>query len=165
MLLSDGTQVEVRPIRAGDKDALQAGLARLSDRSIYRRFLAPKPTFSATELRYLTEVDGHDHVAVVVEDPRTPGELIAVGRWVRLAEDPTSAEIAITVADCWQRRGIGSLLASVLGDEAHWHGIRRFTATMSAENTPALRLLEKAAHRLHLRHNGSLDDAVVDLAA
>ena len=165
MLLSNGTTLEVRPIRAGDKRALELGLARLSDRSVYRRFLTPKPSFSASELRYLTEVDGHDHVAVVVEDPDNPGELIAVGRWVRLPADPASAEIAITVADCWQGRGIGSLLASVLGDEAQRHGIRRFSATMSAENVPALRLLEKAAERLQLRHNGSLDDAVVDLAA
>jgi acetyltransferase len=165
MLLSDGTRLEVRPIRADDKRGIEAGLSRLSERSVYRRFLTPKPSFSVAELRYLTEVDGHDHVAIVVEDPDRPGELIAVGRWVRLADEPESAEIAITVADCWQRRGLGSLLASVLGDEAHHHGIRRFTASVSAENVPALRLLDKAAERLELRHNGVVDDAVVDLAA
>ena len=165
MLLSDGTRLEVRPIRADDKRGIESGLSRLSERSVYRRFLSPKTSFSAAELRYLTEVDGHDHVAIVVEDPDQPGELIAVGRWVRLADDPTSAEIAITVADCWQRRGLGSLLASVLGDEAHQHGIRRFTASVSAENVPALRLLDKAAERLELRHNGIVEDAVVDLAA
>jgi RimJ/RimL family protein N-acetyltransferase len=165
MLLSDGTRLEVRPIRADDKRAIEAGLTRLSERSVYRRFLSPKTSFSAAELRYLTEVDGHDHVAIVVEDPEQPGDLIAVGRWVRLVDDPASAEIAITVADCWQRRGLGSLLASVLGDEAYHHGIRRFTATVSAENVPALRLLEKAAERIQLRHNGNVDDAVVELAA
>jgi RimJ/RimL family protein N-acetyltransferase len=165
MLLTDGTELKVRPIRQDDKHGIASGLSRLSERSIYRRFLSPKTGFSAAELRYLTEVDGHDHVAIVIEDPEDPGELIAVGRWVRLADDPTSAEIAITVADCWQRRGLGSLLASVLGDEAARHGVRRFTATMSAENTAALRLLEKAADHLELQRNGSVDDAVVDLAA
>lgn len=165
MLLGDGTALVVRPIRPDDKDALVSGLERLSERTIYRRFLSPKAGFSASELRYLTEVDGHDHVAVVVEDPDEAGELIATGRWIRLAEDGEAAEIAVTVADCWQRRGIGSLVVSVLADEATWHGIYRFTATVSAENTPALRLLEKATDRLELRHNGSVDDAVVDLAA
>jgi protein lysine acetyltransferase len=163
--LPGGHEVELRPIRPGDKHGLASGLSRLSARSVYRRFLSPKPAFSVAELRYLTEVDGHDHVALVIEDPLEAGELIGVGRWIRLADEPSTAEIAITVADCWQGRGIGSLLASVLGDEAQWHGIRRFTATMSAENVPALRLLEKAADRLNLRHNGSLDDAIVDLAA
>ena len=157
--------LEPRPILPSDKAALASGLNRLSSRSVYRRFLSPKPSFSASELRYLTEVDGHDHVALVIDDPDRPGEVIAVGRWIRLADDPDSAEIAITVADCWQRRGLGSLLARALGDEARVQGIRRFTATVSAENQPALRLLEKAADHLELRHAGALDDAVVDLAA
>jgi RimJ/RimL family protein N-acetyltransferase len=163
--LPDGQEVALRPIRPADKDALASGLTRLSARSVYNRFLSPKPSFSAAELRYLTEVDGHDHLAVVVEDPDRAGRLIAEGRWVRLADDPEAAEIAITVADCWQRRGIGSLIASVLAHEAHRNGIRRFTATVAAENTAALRLLEKAAEQLHLRHNGAVDDAVIDLAA
>jgi len=157
--------LEPRPIQPSDKAALASGLDRLSERSVYRRFLSPKPSFSAAELRYLTEVDGHDHLALVIDDPDQPGEVIAVGRWVRLADEPTTAEIAITVADCWQRRGIGSLLARALGEEARSHGIRRFTATISAENAPALRLLEKAADRLELRRAGALDDALVDLAA
>jgi RimJ/RimL family protein N-acetyltransferase len=155
----------IRPIEPGDKELLVNGLQQLSDETIRKRFLAAKPRFTQAELRYLTEVDGHDHVAIVVEDPEEPGELIATGRWVRLADDPEAAEIAITVADCWQRRGLGSLLASVLADEAHHHGIRRFAATVSAENTPALRLLEKAAVRLQLRHQGAVDDAVIELAA
>jgi GNAT superfamily N-acetyltransferase len=157
--------MQPRPIRPDDKAALEAGLAHLSKESVYRRFLSPKPSFSAAELRYLTEVDGHAHVAFVVDDPAHPGKVIAVGRWVRLAADPTAAEIAITVADCWQRRGIGSLLARVLGEEARAQGIQRFTATVSGENIPALRLLEKAADQLVLSHNGALEDAIVDLAA
>jgi RimJ/RimL family protein N-acetyltransferase len=164
-LLPDGHQVELRPIRPRDKDGLAAGLSRLSERSVYRRFLSPKPSFSLAELRYLTEVDGHDHVALVVEDPDETSELIGVGRWVRLADEPSTAEIAITVADCWQRRGIGTLLARALADEARVHGIRRFTATVARENTPALRLLAKASEHLELRHSGAVDDAVVDLAA
>ena len=163
--LPGGDELELRPIRPGDKHGLASGLSRLSARSVYRRFLSPKPAFSLAELRYLTEVDGRNHVAIVVDDPDHPGELIAVGRWVRLAEDPDAAEIAITVADCWQRRGLGSLLARALGEEARAQGIRRFTATMSAQNTAALRLLEKAADHLELSHHGRTDDAVVDLAA
>jgi RimJ/RimL family protein N-acetyltransferase len=163
--LPGGHEVELRPIRPGDKHGLASGLSRLSARSVYRRFLSPKPAFSVAELRYLTEVDGHDHVALVIEDPLEAGELIGVGRWIRLADEPSTAEIAITVADCWQGRGIGSLLARALADEARAQGIRRFTATVSSENTPALRLLAKASDHLELRHSGAVDDAVVDLAA
>ena len=157
--------LHLRPIRPDDKLALANGLHRLSEQSTYRRFLSPKPSFSAAELRYLTEVDGHDHVAIVVEDPDNPHEGIGVGRWIRLAEDPESAEIAITVADHWQRRGVGSLLAQALADEARAHGIQRFVATVAGENKPALRLLAKASDRLRLTHAGGIDGAVLDLAA
>ena len=152
-----------RPIRPDDKTALVHGLHRLSDQSVYMRFLAPKASFTASELRYLTEVDGHDHVALVIDDPDNPGEIIAVGRWVRLAGDPESAEIAITVADCWQGQGLGSLLAERLAAEAALHGIRHFTASVSASNLAALRLLQKAAGELHLQRAGTLEDAVIDL--
>ena len=66
-VLSDGTQVKIRPIEAGDKQELQEGLHRLSEATVQRRFLVPKVRFTKAELRYLTEVDGHDHVAFVAE--------------------------------------------------------------------------------------------------
>ena len=113
--LPDGAPVLIRPIRADDKRMLTDGLRRLSDESVHRRFLTPKRSFSRAELRYLTEVDGRDHVALVAEHPSGPvRRLIAVGRFVRLAEDPHAAEVAITVADDWQGRGLGSMLSEQL---------------------------------------------------
>jgi RimJ/RimL family protein N-acetyltransferase len=152
-----------RPIRPDDKPGLARGLDCLSDKSVYMRFLGPKPSFTASELRYLTEVDGQDHVALVIDDPDDPGGLMAVGRWVRLAEDPETAEIAITVGDRWQRRGIGTVLAEALAGEAARRGIRHFTASIAATNLAALRLLEKASGELELRHGGVLEEAVVHL--
>jgi protein lysine acetyltransferase len=71
--LHDGTLIRIRPIRPSDKHALAAGLARLSDETIRRRFLTSKPQFSKAELRYLTEVDGDHHVALVGELLDAPG--------------------------------------------------------------------------------------------
>jgi acetyltransferase len=163
--LPQGMELSVRPIRPDDKHGLELGLESLSEQSRYQRFLSPKPSFTAAELRYLTEVNGHDHVALVVERPGREGELIAVGRWVRLIDDPTTAEIAITVADPYQGRGIGSLLARLLADEARLHGIRRFTATIAGNNEPALRLMRTASDHLERRGNGAVVEMDVDLAA
>jgi acetyltransferase len=163
--LTDGTQLLVRPIAPEDKALLQDGLRRLSPRSVQRRFLSPKASFSATELRYLTEVDGHDHAAFVIQPADDLSELIGVGRFVRLAADPDTAEAAIVVADCWQRRGVGSLLAELLAAEARLQGVRRFTATMGADNVPAHRLMEKLTEQLQRRHGGIVDELVADLAA
>jgi RimJ/RimL family protein N-acetyltransferase len=165
--LPDGAPVLIRPIRADDKRMLTDGLRRLSDESVHRRFLTPKRSFSRAELRYLTEVDGRDHVALVAEHPSGPARrLIAVARFVRLAQDPDAAEVAITVADDWQGRGLGSLLSEQLAAEARRVGIRRFTATMAADNVPAHRLMARLTDHLEQHHVGSgVDQLVLDIAA
>jgi RimJ/RimL family protein N-acetyltransferase len=159
--------VLIRPIRADDKRMLTEGLRRLSPRSVQRRFLTPKRSFSRTELRYLTEVDGRDHVALVAEYPAEPvRRLIAVARFVRLVDDPEAAEVAITVADDWQQRGLGSLLSELLAERARLLGIRRFTATMAADNAPAHRLMSRLTQQLEQHHvGGGVDELVLDLAA
>jgi RimJ/RimL family protein N-acetyltransferase len=165
--LPDGAPVLIRPIRADDKRMLTDGLRRLSDESVHRRFLTPKRSFSRAELRYLTEVDGRDHVALVAESPSDPvRRLIAVARFVRLADDPHAAEVAVTVADSWQQRGLGSLLSDQLAAEARRLGVRRFTATMAAENLPAHRLMAKLTDHLEQHHVGSgVDELTLDIAA
>ena len=71
----------MRPIDSDDKDRLAAGVAALSPESAYGRFLTGKSSLTPAELRYLTEVDGVDHIALVVIDAN--GDFIAVGRIVR----------------------------------------------------------------------------------
>src|SRR3954470_24708737 len=95
--LLDGTRVVIRAIEPGDKARLEAGLRRLSEETIHRRFLAAKPRFTRGELRYLTEVEGGDSVALVgvlADDPET---LVAVARSVRLPDRPDTAEMAVVV--------------------------------------------------------------------
>ena len=63
--LTDGRQVGIRPIRADDAVRLREAHTRLSPETRYRRFLAAKPQLSAADSRYLVEVDGSDHFALV----------------------------------------------------------------------------------------------------
>jgi RimJ/RimL family protein N-acetyltransferase len=165
--LPDGAQIFIRPIRADDKRYLEIGLRHLSDESVHRRFLSPKSSFSRSELRYLTEVDGRDHVALVAEYPGEPvRRLIAVGRFVRSADDPDVAEVAIVVADDWHRRGVGSQVADVLAEEARRHGIGHFTATMASANVAAQKLMQRLHWRLHSRPAGhGVSELVLDIAA
>jgi len=146
---------------------LENGLRHLSPASVQRRFLTPKRSFSRAELRYLTEVDGRDHVALVAEYPGDPvRRLIAVARFVRLEDDPQAAEVAIVVADDWHRRGVASLLSEQLARRARGRGIRRFTATMSSDNVAAQRLMAKLTSHLEERHTGlGVSEVVLDLAA
>lgn len=164
--LSDGTQITVRPIRPSDRDALAVGLTRLSPASVRARFLGPKDHFSQRELDYLTQVDGHDHVALVAEAADAPGRFIAVGRYVRVAPGSDTAEVAITVADAWQGKGLGRLMGTLLAQAAGEHGVRQFTATMLADNAASHRLFASMTDRLQTHHQGSgVDELLVPLAA
>jgi RimJ/RimL family protein N-acetyltransferase len=130
--------LEVRPIRPDDKARLQAGLEGLSVESARLRFLTAKNSLSSTELRYLTEVDHENHLALVAE---SGDRIVGVIRSVRDPERPDTAEVAYVVADDFQRRGLGTLLLRDLARLAAQKGIHRFTATMNGENTAAKRLL------------------------
>jgi RimJ/RimL family protein N-acetyltransferase len=164
--LQDGTRVAIRPIAPEDKQLLQDGLRRLSRESAEKRFLAPKARFSAKELRYLTELDRDDHVAIVAVNAADPSELIAVGRFVRLREDPRVADVAFTVADCHQGMGLGTYMGRLLAIEARERGIERFSATMRLDNEPAHRLLASISTHLHEGAEGfGVHDFIADLAA
>jgi RimJ/RimL family protein N-acetyltransferase len=154
LVLADGARVDVRPIGARDRDAFSAWFGRLSDESRRRRFLGPKPRLSARELTYLTEVDHVSHTALLaVEDD---GRLIGEARYATAHPDDRSADFAVTVADEWQGRGVGSRLAAALVRAARANGIRELTALTLADNVAAQRLLR----RLGFRYAGSDGDAL-----
>lgn len=157
-------QLLVRRIAPEDKDALVAGLGRLSERSVYQRFLAPKPRLSTGELTYLTEVDFIDHYALVAVLAAAPGVMVGVGRWVRSADVPGDAEIAIVIADDLQGRGVGTALGRELARAAWARGIERFTASMLPTNAAAHRLFAKISSQLELTRQAGVDELVAPLA-
>jgi GNAT superfamily N-acetyltransferase len=137
--LRDESWVGIRPIQPDDKEALLAGFERLSEESRYKRFLTPMETLTSSQLAYLTEVDHHDHEALIAFDLSTRNA-VGVGRYVREG-DGDRAEAAVTVADDWQGKGLGTALTRVLGGRAVEEGISCFTALLLAENKEMVGLL------------------------
>jgi RimJ/RimL family protein N-acetyltransferase len=158
-------EVLIRRIAPQDKDALVAGLGRLSERSAYQRFLSPKPRLSTSELKYLTEVDFVDHYALVAVLAAAPGTIVGVGRWVRDGDAPGDAEIAIVIADDLQGLGVGTALGRRLAEAARARGIRRFTAAMLPTNVAAHRLFAKLATQLERTREHGVDEPIAPLAA
>jgi RimJ/RimL family protein N-acetyltransferase len=163
--LPNGAGVVIRAIRADDKALLSAAVSRLSPESSRGRFLTSKSSFSADELRYLTEVDGVRHVALVALLADDLQRLIAVGRYVCLAEDAATAEVAIVVGDEFQGQGLGSRLGLLLADHARAHGVQRFVATMLSDNVAAHRLFAKISKRLEKVTTHGIDELVARLVA
>ena len=142
-VLRDGTEVRLRHVRPDDKELLRRGFAETSPESRYSRFFTAKLSLSERELRYLTEVDGVDHVALgaaeVDEDGTERG--LGVARFVRDREDPTVAEPAVAVIDRAQGKGLGTLLLRRLTEEAAERGIERFHCEVLAANVASQHML------------------------
>ncbi len=164
--LKSGRDIGIRSIRPDDGPRLQDAYARLSSQSRYQRFLVSKPHLTISDTRYLVEVDGCDHVALVATLAEDPDAIIGVGRFVRLPEDRRTAEFAIVVGDPFHGEGIGTELLERLAQAASRSGIARFTATMFAENVAAHRLVHRLSGRLARElHRGPVDEVVVELAS
>ena len=147
--LSDGATLVIRPIESDDRDLLRAGFEQLSEHSRYMRFQTPLASLSDQQLAYLTEVDHHDHEALLALAHEDGEEIVGVARFVRLSD--VVAECAVVVADHWQERGVGSALLDRLVDRARDEGVERFTALVLAENAEAMRLLERLGDTVQRR--------------
>ena len=132
-----GGNVTLRFIRPDDEAALRAAFARLSRESRYARFRGLS-TLSDEQWRYLAQVDGVNHVALVAVT-RT-GEIVGVARFVRLERCGSRAEIALTIADDYQRRGLGHTLLDALLPLARKSGVDSFVAYTAACNFAMARL-------------------------
>ena len=130
----DDHEVVVRAIEPADKKALARGFERLSEQSRYQRFMTGIQELSEGDLAYLTEVDHHDHEALIAFDDEAPDDAVGVARFVR-APSGTAAEAAVTVIDDWHGRGLGTALCNLLAERARAEGVERFTALLLAENT------------------------------
>jgi GNAT superfamily N-acetyltransferase len=134
-VLSDGTAIRLRLIRPDDKALMLAAWERLSPESRYRRFLSAKTILTEAELRYLTEVDHVNHVAIgATRGRRGKREALGVARFVRLEDRPSVADAAVTVVDDAQRKGLGRILLSRLIAAARERGIERFACDVLATN-------------------------------
>ena len=144
--LRDGSRVILRPAIPADRELLVEGFERLSPESRYRRFFAPLKAISPSLLDYLMSMDYVDHFAwaALSAAPGPEGELqgLGISRYIRLA-DPTAAEMAVTVVDDWQGKGLGRILLDALVLEALENGITRFEGDVLTENGPMQELLRR----------------------
>ena len=139
--LNDGTPIGLRAIKKEDKNLLKEGFGLLSEHSRYLRFCHYIPSLSEAELTYLTDVDQVQHVAWGAYDKtQNYRSGIGIGRYVRI-NDSDRAELAITVLDDYQKRGLGTLLFSILYLLAGVHGINRLCLFLYAENASLLKKL------------------------
>jgi GNAT superfamily N-acetyltransferase len=127
----------LRFVRPEDKARLVDGFERLSDLSRWHRFLSARHELSDADLRYLTEFDEENHVAI---GAMFEGQGVAVARAVRFRPGARIAELAVTVLDDFQHLGIGRILAVRVADAARERGVTSLRVETAADNEAMRRL-------------------------
>lgn len=148
MTLRDGSLAVLRRLVPDDREKLARAYDQLSELSRRRRFFSPPRRLSSAYLDHLLESEGDRKLAVVAVTTGVPDEGLGIARWVRDTERPDHADVAVTVTDEWQGRGLGTELLETLAALAKEHGISTFTADVLWENEVLLEVLQGLGARL-----------------
>ena len=132
----DGSTLRLRPVRPDDGEGLRALYGRLSGESLYFRFHGTPASLDA-EVSRLLGADYQNEFALVAE---AGGRLSGVATWLRDPRSPDRAEVAFTIADALQGRGVGTRMLERLAAIARDHGIRWFDAYVLHENEQMMRV-------------------------
>lgn len=165
LLLRDGTPAMIWTLSPNDGQGLQENYKGLSQQSRYNRFLSTVATLSDGMLRRLVDdVDGQDHQALVLTafPDEEPEVAAGIGRLVRYRDDPEAADVAVTVKDDWQGRGVASALLNELIAERP-DGIRKLLTYVTASNTASLRMLQRLGDMQTLPAGPNILEVRVDL--
>lgn len=156
--LRQGETALVRPILPSDKSILNAAYKMLSDESKYTRFLTLMRQLNSYQLAYLTEVDQINHVAWGIGLPHRPDiPGIAIGRSVRIKEEPDTVEIAITVLDEFQSQGVGTFLLALLYRVAQHQGdVRQLRGVIGTSNSRTIKWMRAVGAALYLSPDGMM---------
>jgi len=145
-------------LEPSDREQVARLFGRLSPESVYRRFFSP--TSRPDQLiASILRTDHHDREAVAATDD---GEIVGMAQYVRLAGS-READMAIVVADEWQRQGIGTRLFAALADRARAEGITAFAVDVQGDNFGALRLLQRIGSGTRLVFSGGVGEGRIPL--
>jgi RimJ/RimL family protein N-acetyltransferase len=156
--LRDGRPCEIRALRPSDRDGLLEAVANMSEEALYRRFFAPKRTFSEKEIDFFVNVDfvGHVALAAVVD-----GAIAGGGRYIM--SDPGRAEVAFSVDDAHQGQGIASALMRHLVALARDAGLKELIAEVLPGNAPMLKVFERCGLPMRKTPEGGVVHVVLPL--
>jgi acyl-CoA hydrolase/GNAT superfamily N-acetyltransferase len=153
---SDGTQINFRPIHPTDEPRMRDLFYKLSQQTIYYRFMSFTKIIPRKQIQDFVYIDHRNDVTIVGTLPEAYGEeVIAVGSYY-LDPKTNLAEVAFVVADEWQNRGVGTFLLQYLIRIARRHGIRGFTAEVLTENKPMQAVFNKSNCRIETKFTGNV---------
>ncbi|GAA1263388.1 hypothetical protein GCM10009609_28120 [Pseudonocardia aurantiaca] len=151
----------VEPLdRANAGPAIDAVFAGLSPHSRYLRFHSPVPRLPPPVRARLADIDGRRHAAVVA---RACGVPVGIARVIGSGDPGAGAELAVSVIDAWQRRGVGTRLLTALTSLAERLGYPELRGAVLPENVAMQGLAKKVAPWLRAHYDGEVVQLTVPL--
>ena len=153
-----GCEMLFRPLVQADRPTVARLFPELSAPTRFRRFNSLFPSLSHKQLTTLFDLDYRDRFAWAVEitcDGVTAP--VAVGRYAQYPSSRRRADVAITIRDDWQGRGVGGLLLDTLIITAHHYGFDAFDTVVTADNEAMLHLLQQRGAEQSAPTSGEVD--------
>jgi GNAT superfamily N-acetyltransferase len=139
----DGQVVTIRPIRSSDTAMEAAFIRKLSLEAKHYRFFGAVKELSAAEIQRLCTADGPHEMAFVATVQEEDREVeIGVCRYAPDSKADVR-EMAVTIADKWQHKGLGKLLITHLVSAARQFGVRKLYSLELADNTMMRQLAQE----------------------
>jgi RimJ/RimL family protein N-acetyltransferase len=164
--LRDGTHVTVRAVRPDDRDRINKAFGDLERESVYTRFFTYKKALSEADLACLDTMDFVNDVMLVVTIARDAEEIvIGSGRYVAgmAADGSRTAEVAFTVEEDYQGKGVAGRLFRNLVGIARESGIARFEADVLSGNQAMLAVFARSGLPMRQRRDGGTVHITLDL--
>jgi acyl-CoA hydrolase len=142
--LADGTEVMIRPIKPTDEPLVQDFFYSHSDETVYLRYFRPVRSLPHSTAQAMVNVDYQDRMAFVA----TLGEIgleriIGVGRYEAEKDSPGIVEVAYTVQEGYQGRGLGTILQGHLENFAARKGFQGAVGYLFEDNMAMLKTFSK----------------------
>lgn len=161
--LRDGRSVEIRALRPDDEAQMLAAVARTSPQSLYRRFFGVKKSFSDNEKAFFLNVNFTDHVALIATVERSGRtEIVGGARYVEVQHG--IAEVAFTVIDEFQGKGVGSALMRHLILLARRASLKQLIADVLPENTAMLNIFRQTGLPTTMSRAKGVTHLILDLS-
>jgi acyl-CoA hydrolase/GNAT superfamily N-acetyltransferase len=138
--------VNFRAIKPSDEEEMRKLFYRFSDNTVYYRYFSHVKSMPHKEMQEYVNIDYQKTLSIVGTIAESGGErIIAEGRYVRLSDRPSYAEVAFVVDENYQGKGIASFLLKMLIQAAAEQGIEGFSADVLYDNKAMLKVFEKAS--------------------
>jgi RimJ/RimL family protein N-acetyltransferase len=161
-VLRNGSQIQIRSMRADDLPRIEQAFGKLEEGSIHTRFFGAKSGLTEADRRTLREMDFDTRVALVVTLVEDGQEIIiGSGSYSRFGSD--AAEVAFIVEEDYHGQGIARRLLWHLGEIARKSGIARLEAEVLPLNAAMLRVFAASALPMKTRREDGVVHVSLDL--